>query len=133
MGRPKGAANKVAAKAAEPKQPEPAKAVSKADMVRAALADGIDKPGEGVAFIKAKFGIDLPKPMWSSYVAQQKARDRQSAEPATRTTKPKPAVLPVTKHGGGGETDLITAMEAIKPYVVEHGAERLKRIIDLLG
>jgi hypothetical protein len=66
MGRPKGSSNKTAVKAAGTPAPEPKAdtTISKADMVRAALADGIDTPGDGVAFLKAKFGIDLPKPMW---------------------------------------------------------------------
>jgi hypothetical protein len=95
-------------------------------MVRAALAEGLDQPTDGVAYIKAEFCIDLPRPMWSSYRAQLKAGEQEASGAA-----PKPSVSP--KHGGGGETDLIDAMETLKPYVAEHGAERLKRIIDLIG
>ena len=39
--------------------------------------------------IKAKSGIDLPKPMWSSYRAQQKARDSKGVPKAKPGRKPK--------------------------------------------
>jgi hypothetical protein len=100
--------------------------------VRAALADGLDGLDDIAAYVKTKHGHEIPKPQISAYKAQEKARGRKADEPARKPAKPKSAVLPAAKHGGGGETDLITAMEAIKPYVKEHGAERLKRIIDLL-
>jgi hypothetical protein len=131
MGRPKGATNKAAGKPAEPAAPEPA--ISKAAAVRAALADGLDGLDDIAAYVKAKHGHDIPKPQISAYKAQEKAKGRKADEPVPKSRKPQPAVLPATKHGGGGETDLITAMEAIKPFVKEHGVERLKRIIDLLG
>jgi hypothetical protein len=130
MGRPKGSSNKAAAKPAELRAAEPA--VSKAAAVRAALADGLDGLDDIAAYVKAKHGHDIPKPQISAYKTQEKAKSRKGEHPVPKAAKPKSAVLPAVKHGGGGETDLITAMEAIKPYVKEHGAERLKRIIDLL-
>jgi hypothetical protein len=125
MGRPKGSSNKAAAKPAELRAAEPA--VSKAAAVRAALADGLDGLDDIAAYVKAKHGHDIPKPQISAYKAQEKAKGRKVDEPVPKAPKPKPAV-----HGGGGETDLITAMETMKPFIKEHGAERLKRIIDLL-
>jgi hypothetical protein len=130
MGRPKGSSTKAAAKPAEPVAPEPA--ISKAAAVRAALADGLDGLDDIAAYVKTKHGHDIPKPQISAYKTQEKAKVRKSQEPVPKSAKPKSAALPTAKHGGGAETDLITAMEAIKPYVKEHGAERLKRIIDLL-
>jgi hypothetical protein len=35
-------------------------AVSKADMVRAALAEGMETPTDGLGFIKSKYGVDFP-------------------------------------------------------------------------
>jgi hypothetical protein len=83
-------------------------------------------------YVKTKHGHEIPKPQISEYKALEQARGRKVFEPAPKPAKPKPAVLSAAKHAGGGETDLITAMEAMKPFVKEHGAERLKRIIDLL-
>ncbi len=65
--------------------------VSKADAVRQAMAAGMESPGDGVAYIKTHFGIDLPKPMWSSYRAQIKAREAKLAggeiQPRQRRTQ----------------------------------------------
>jgi hypothetical protein len=135
MGRPKGATNKATGKPANHALPElkVETTISKAAAVRAALAHGLDGLDDIAAYVKAKNGHEIPKPQISAYKAQENARNRKGSEPAPKLAKPKPAVLPAAKHGGGGETDLITAMEAIKPCVKEHGAERLKRIIDLLG
>jgi hypothetical protein len=130
MGRPKGSSNIAAVKPIEAAAPEPA--ISKAAAVRAALADGLDGLDDVAAYVKTKHGHEIPKPQISAYKAQEKAKSRKGEHPVPMAAKPKSAVLPVARYGGGGETDLITAMEAIKPYVKEHGAERLKRIIDLL-
>jgi hypothetical protein len=113
--------------------------VSKADAVRAALKEGLDAPGDIAEFIKAKYGIELPKQMISSYKAQQKARDAKKEAP-----KPKPGrkprtpavenyVAPPPKKAGDGEVDLLAAMEAMKPLVASLGADKVKRIVDLLG
>ena len=130
MGRPKGAKN---VKAASAREAEPAKTVSKAEAVRQALAAGLDGLDDIAKFVKAKHGHEIPKPQISAYKAQSKAKAAAAALNSVAEMKPKSTVQQAAKHGGGGETDLITAMEAIKPYVIEHGAERLKRIIDLLG
>jgi len=41
--------------------------VSKMDAVRQALAEGKDKPQDGAAYIKEKFGIEIAPQMFSSY------------------------------------------------------------------
>ncbi len=50
----------------EPEAPQEAASngspMSKADAVRAAMAEGIEKPQEGIDFIKARFGIVMEKP-----------------------------------------------------------------------
>jgi hypothetical protein len=55
--------------------------------------------------------------------AQTRAKGRTSA---------KAPVKEAMTHRGGGETDLIVAMEVLKPLVKEHRAARLEKIVDLL-
>lgn len=76
-------------------------AIKKADAVRAALAEGLDSPGDIVDFIKKRFNIDMPKQMASSYKAQQRARDvkAEGGEPSGRgrprsTASPQPTGIP---------------------------------------
>jgi hypothetical protein len=40
---------------------------------------------------------------------------------------------PPKPRGSGGEPDILEAMEAMKPLVASLGADKVKRIVDLLG
>lgn len=127
----------------KPAAPEPQNqdlpAVSKAEAVRQALAEGLDGIGDIGEFIKAKYGIEMPKPIISSYKAQQKARDakRNRASSSSKTPKRgKPAegyLAPPPRIEPTGEGDLIDILEKMKPLIAQHGAEKIKRIVDLLG
>ena len=112
-------------------------AVSKADMVRAALAAGMETPTDGLGFIKSKYGIDFPRPMWSSYKAQLRAQEQKKAlKGAKPGRKPKAAVegyLAPPKVTPKGDGDLLDALEAMKPLVASLGAEKVHRLVDLLG
>jgi hypothetical protein len=130
MGRPKGAKNTKAE--TQIKNVAAEGSISKAAAVRQALAEGFESLDDIAAFIRTKHGIEIPRPQLSAYKAQARAREQMTH------TGPKPSKAPTptakaAKHSGGAKTDLIEAMETLKPYVNEHGAERLKRIIDLLG
>jgi hypothetical protein len=105
--------------------------ITKAEAVRRAMAAGMNMPDDGVGFIKAQFGIDLPKQMWSSYRAQQKARDAKKAEGKSKRVEG--YLAPPSKKSANGEGDLLAAMEAIKPLVDNLGKDQAHRIIDLLG
>lgn len=62
-----------------------------------------------------------------------------SQEPALKEgiESPEEAVegylAPPPQHPASGETDLLDAMEAMKPLVASLGKEQVKRIVDLLG
>jgi hypothetical protein len=53
--------------------------------------------------------------------------------PAPRKRAARTPVAPTAKAAPNGEPDLIEAMEARKPLVASLGAERVKRLVDLLG
>jgi hypothetical protein len=127
MPVPSKPVKKVTAKKPTAKTAAPP-AISKAQAVRLALKEGVDTPAEISAFTKAKFGLDIPAKQASVYRYQITAKERKGTSATTKKLIPAAA-----KHGGGGETDLIGAMEMLKPLVKEHGAERLKKIVDLLG
>jgi hypothetical protein len=135
MGRPKGSSNKAAAEAAVTPAPEPKaeSTISKAQAVREALAEGLDGLDDIAAYVKAKHGHDIPKTMISAYKAGEKkkaaASDIPKAKPGRKPTVAAPT-QPVASHGG--ETDLITAMEILKPLIQEHGGDLLRKIISLL-
>ncbi len=96
----------------------------------------MEKPDDGVAFIKAKYGVDLPKPMWSSYRAQQKARDQKKAgEETGGQAGPEPRQVAETGHVGPpkiqakGDGDLLDALKSLKGLVSTHGVDKVKPIM----
>jgi len=116
----------------------PSPTVSKADMVRAALAEGMETPNDGLGFIKSKFGVNFPRPMWSPYKAQIRAQEQKKALKRSETSrKPKGAEssgsTPRVARKSDPDVDLLDTMEAMKPLVEKLGAEKVKRIADLLG
>jgi len=107
----------------------------KIDMVRAALADGIEKPEEGIAFIKAKFGIEMTNTQFS--VTKSNLRKKEAEGGKKRGRKPRatkaeapPVATPAKKAAGG---DIVDAMENIKSLVHQLGVAQVKRIADLFG
>lgn len=120
--------------------------ISKAAAIRRALAEGIGSPEEGVDFIRKTFGLDVSRQHFSASKSQTKKKNQGGetpAEPAKRGRKPKsapgqavadaPARKPKHSASSEGETDLLAAMEAMKPLVAALGADRVKRLVDILG
>jgi hypothetical protein len=111
---------------------EPRK-VTKAQAVRDALADGLDGLDEIVKFAKSRYGLEVTKQQASIYKSKEKMK---SAASLKRGRKPKPAVegyIAPPKSTPKDDADLLDAMEAMKPLVASLGAEKVKRIVDLLG
>jgi hypothetical protein len=134
MGRPKTKTKPVAAESASA---EMKPSVSKAEAVRQALAAGKEMPEEGVAYLLDNFGIVMDRQTFSANKSQEKARDAKKAE-ASRTSKPgrKPKAAvegyltppPKTRSND----DLLGTLEALKPLLASHGADKLHRLVDLL-
>jgi hypothetical protein len=115
----------------------PGGTVKKAEAVRQALAAGHDSPPEAVAFIKQRFGIDMAKQHFSAVKSQLKKREAEGGgEPKKRGPRKTEAVegnvAPPPKKAAG-QPDLLAAMEAMKPLVASLGADKVKRLVDLLG
>ena len=119
------------------------RSVNQADLVRKAVAAGHEKPADGVAYIKDEFGVDIDPKYYSVAKSQLKKREAKasfSAEPAKPGRKPKsPApvvegyVAPPEKPKAAGEPDVLLALEGVKELVGQFGAERVKKMVDLLS
>jgi hypothetical protein len=131
-------AKKAAPKHAEAEAiPDPAPAVSKADAVRQALAAGMESPGDGVGFIKSNYGIDMTSQMFSSYKAQEKARQAKKAdgEPKGKPGR-KPKAAPVEgifTPPKAAKGSVIDDLSAIKTLVAKLGVAEVKKIAELFG
>jgi hypothetical protein len=114
---------------------------SKSDAVRQALAAGFEGPMEGTAYIRKEFGIEIAPQHFSSVKSQLKKRNDIAATKGKVQAKPKAAsqaiegylAPPPKPHSSGSKPDLLDAIEAMKPLVASLGADKVKRIVDLLG
>lgn len=127
--------------AVEAREPESGgKGMTKTEAIRRALAAGHEGPQEGTAYIRREFGIEIAPQHFSATKSQLKSREASKKVKPGR--KPKAAssqgvegyLAPPPKAAPAGEqTDLLAAMEAMKPLVEALGADKVHRIVDLLG
>jgi hypothetical protein len=110
---------------------------SKSDAVRMAIAAGFDGPQVGAGYIQSQFGLDVSPEHFSAVKSADKKKVLTEVPKSKPRRKSKAEVegylAPPPKPQGDGEADLLAAMEAMKPLVEQLGAEKVKRIVDLLG
>ena len=107
-------------------------AVTKSEAARVAIREGYDTPKKAVAFIKNRFGLDM-NPQHFSAVKSIEAK--KSGLTRKRGRKPagdspswsSPAIPP------NGSADLLEAIQTVKTLVASLGADKVKRIVDLLA
>lgn len=97
--------------------------MTKADAVRAAIADGADSPADGVAYIKSKFGIDITPQHFSSYKSQQRAKAGKA--PGRRGRKPGAVAVP-RATANGNPADLA---RQIKGLIGQYGAVAVNEMV----
>jgi hypothetical protein len=138
MGRPKKLIQPAPVEP-EAEKPEAAeKSISKAEAVRQALSAGMETPEDGVGFIKSNYGIEISKQIWSSYRAQQKARDGKKAEGSSKG-KPgrKPAVAKLDQVAKSSQPavggSVIGDLAAVKALVEKLGVAEVVEIAKLFG
>lgn len=121
-----------------------ADSITKAEAIRRTLAEGITSAEEGVAHIKTHYGLDVTR----GHFAASKSREKPPGTPPAKRGRPVVAKVPA-KRGrkpragvegylapppkGGTSDDVLETLEVLKPLIAQHGAERLKRLVDLLG
>lgn len=110
---------------------------SKSDAVRMAIAAGFDTPQIGAGYIRSQFGLDITPEHFSAVKSADKKKVLAESPASKTRRKPKVGVedepartaRPAKKAG----TDLIAAIETMTPLVAALGADKVKRIADLLS
>lgn len=117
----------------EPKTPPPTKTISKVEAVRRALEGGFESPDSGTDYIRDAFGIEVTKQHFSATKSQLKSKAGAvpKAKPGRKPRATSDFTAPPPPIEDGSE--LLDAMEAMKPLVASLGKEQVKRIVDLLG
>jgi hypothetical protein len=131
--------------ATEPEEPGTnGKRISKTDAIRAAMAEGIESPGDGVDFIRRRFGIEMSKGHFSATKSKLKSAEavgaskggaRKSAPAGASKRKPEPVEDYQTppEQPAGRDGNLLDALEQMKPLIAQYGPDHVKRMVDLLG
>lgn len=106
--------------------------ISKTAAVRAAIDAGAESPEQGIKFVKTNYGIEISK---AHFFTIKSTYRRKRGLPPTRRGRPKRLSVgrPATRPALNGKTDILDAIEAIKPLVTSLGADKVKRLVDLLG
>lgn len=113
--------------------PSPEQKITKTQAVRNALADGLEKIDEIIEFAKTRHGLDISRQQASIYKSKEKMK---GATGAKRGPKPKAAVdgyLAPPKIEAKGDGDLLDALEALKPLIASLGADKVRRLVDVLA
>jgi hypothetical protein len=100
--------------------------ITKSDAVRRALADGVDSPSDGVAYIKSKFGLDITNQQFSTVKFQEGKKKAGGKAPAKRG---RPAASPSTN----GVPNMALQIEAIKTLVDQLGVDQVVSIARLFA
>src|SRR4051794_11734926 len=113
--------------------------ITKSEAVRRALADGVDQPADGVAYIKDNFGLEIGPQHFSAVKATEKKKGeavpkgKPGRKPKAAPSQAVEGYLAPPQPAPSGNSELLAAMEAMKPLVASLGKEQVKRIVDLLG
>ena len=125
------ARGKTAAKAksvgSEPSRPT----TSKANAARAALAAGHEGPQQAVSFIQKEFGVIMSPQHFSA--VKSLLRKKAGSPSRRKSTGIEGYLAPPPQPSRGTEGELLDMMETMKPLIALYGADKVKRIVDLLG
>jgi hypothetical protein len=100
-------------------------------------------PQEGTAYIRQEFGIEIAPSHFSAVKSQLKKKGGTGAADGRKGKRGRPKgsksqavegyLAPPPRPTASGGSDLLDAMEAMKPLIAQYGADQVKRIVDLLG
>jgi hypothetical protein len=93
--------------------------ITKTEAVRKAIAAGVDKPTDGVIYVKEKFGVEVTPSQFSTYKSLAKLKGAGSHGKTARN--------------GHGSPGMATSIEAIKTLVDDLGVEEVVSIARLFG
>jgi hypothetical protein len=103
--------------------------MTKADAVRAALADGISKPSEGVGYIKSKFGLDVSAQMYSLYKSKEKKGGGRGNSRTPREGSSWGTLAP----GKSGARNPAELARAVKQLVEQYGADAVREMAEVFA
>jgi hypothetical protein len=126
----------VAKKAESEPETAPAEQITKTEAVKRALADGVDKPVEGVEYVRSKFGIEMTNQGFSTAKFQL---GKKAGKPAARRGRaPRAMVAPTAARSHqtvrtGKSASASELARQIKALVDAYGAAEVKGMVAVFG
>lgn len=113
------------------------KAMTKAAAVREALVNGVEKPQDGVEYLKTKHGLDITANQFSIYKSAEKKKGASGGTGGTRGRKPNEAPKETETRIGvssraGTDSGVALARE-VKALVEKYGANSVKDMADVFA
>jgi hypothetical protein len=100
--------------------------MSKTAAVRAAIAEGVDKPADGVSYVKEKFGVDITAQYFSIIKSQVK---KKGPSPRVRKT-----ASGTTGVGNGKAVGTAADLaRQVKTLVEAYGADAVKGMAEVFA
>jgi hypothetical protein len=107
---------------------------TKVEAVRRALAEGVDSPTEGVAFIKEHFGLEVSPGMFSAYKSQMRSKKGKPGRKPGRKPKSESGTASAAGVSKAPTTDnLVGAVATVQQLVQQLGAETVRGLVDLFA
>ncbi|WZO97976.1 hypothetical protein EP7_005028 [Isosphaeraceae bacterium EP7] len=116
--------------------------LSQTDAVKAALDGGYEMPGEATDYIRDQYGMEVTKAYFSAIKSKLKSQGgtvkkrgytRSAATVAKHAGASSTSQASARLKSAGGDEGLLKALEVMKPLVEKLGAEKVRRLVDLLG
>lgn len=116
----------------EPETVDAGADISNAQAVRDAMAAGLDDISDIDAYVRDRYGKEIPRQQLSAYKSQTR---RKAGEPPRRGRRPRGGVegYVAPPPRGPKDGDLIETLQALKPLVAKVGVENVKRLAELLS
>ncbi len=102
--------------------------MTKADAVRAAMAEGVEKPQDACEWIKTKFGIDITPAHFSSYKSGFKKKEGGGASEPSSTSSHGKSQPSGSRVGNSNPVELAKQVRAL---VQQHGAAAVKGMVEV--
>jgi hypothetical protein len=103
---------------------------TKADAFRTAVAQGIESPKAISEFVKTTYGMEMSAGMVSAYKSMEKNKGKKKGPKRAAAAKVAMAAEPDGNFTGRG---LMESLESIKSLVKDHGADQVKRMVELFA
>ena len=109
--------------------------MKKVDAVRAAIAEGHEKPADGVAFVKKKYGIELTNQQFSNskFHLAKAGGSENHGSPAAPKSAPKAKVSSAAPSRNDHGSSAAELARAVKTLVEAHGVDAVKGMADVFA